>query len=271
MARVSVGAESRMFSAADAYERFMGRWSRKLAPRLVRFAGIGEQADEAILDVGCGTGALTLAVAAHAPATRIVGVDRSSPYVEFARAHFTGDRIRFEEGDALALPFPEASFDRTLSLLILNFVADPRKALAEMRRVTRPGGTVAAAVWDYGEGMEMLRRFWDEVLALDPTSEARDERHMPLSRSGELAELWQQQGLQQVASEALTIETHFTSFDDYWAPFLEKQGPAGAYVALMEAGDRAALRTRLRERLAGGSDDRAIRLTARAWAVRGVV
>ena len=260
-----------MFSAADAYERFMGRWSRQLAPRLVRFAGVGEKADERILDVGCGTGALTLSVAAHAPSTSIVGVDRSTPYVDFARAHFAGDRIRFEEGDALALPFPEASFDRTLSLLILNFVPDPPKALAEMRRVTRPGGTVAAAVWDYGEGMEMLRHFWDEVIALDPASDVKDERHMPLSRAGELADLWRQQGLRQVVSEPLTIETHFTSFEDYWDPFLEKQGPAGACVALMEPADRAALRTRLRERLAGGTDSRGIRLSARAWAVRGMV
>ena len=140
-----------------------------------------------------------------------------------------------------------------------------------MIRVTRPGGTVAAAVWDYGQGMEMLRVFWDEAIALSPTMDARDERHMPLSRNRELAALWREHGLQDVLEETLTIQTRFVSFDDYWSPFLEKQGPAGEYVASLPAGERDQLRLRLRRRLLGDGPDRPIVLAARAWAVRGSV
>ena len=169
----------------------------------------------------------------------------------------------FEVGDARQLVFANGSFDRTLSLLVLNFIPDPAKALDEMIRVTRPGGTVAAAVWDYGQGMEMLRVFWDEAIALSPAMDARDERHMPLSRKGELAGLWREHGLQDVVEETLTIQTRFVSFDDYWSPFLEKQGPAGEYVASLPAGERDQLRLRLRRRLLGDGPDRPIVLAAR--------
>ena len=165
--------------------------------------------------------------------------------------------------------FDDAMFDRTLSLLVVNFIPDARKALGEMKRVTKPKGTVAAAVWDYGEGMEMLRAFWDEAVALTPANAAKDERNMPLCRRGDLAALWREQGLQDVVEEALTIETRFASFDDFWTPFLEKQGPAGAYAASLPAADREALRLRLRRRLLGDGPDKAIVMHARAWAVRG--
>jgi SAM-dependent methyltransferase len=258
-----------MFSLGDAYERFMGRWSRALAPMLVQFAGIRD--GDAVLDVGSGTGALTAAVAAAAPSSRIVGIDPSTPYVAFAREHHAGPLIRFEIGDAQQLHLADGGFDRTLSMLILNFIPDPAKALKEMVRVTRPGGTVAAAVWDYGEGMEMLRVFWDEAIAPNPDMDAKDERHMRLSSAGELATLWRQQGLDEVATGALTIETAFSSFDDYWLPFLERQGPAGAYVGTLQETAREQLRLRLRTRLLGEGPDRPIALRARAWAVRGVV
>jgi SAM-dependent methyltransferase len=192
-------------------------------------------------------------------------------YVAFAQARHPADRVRFELGDAQQLRFTTASFDWTLSLLVLNFVPNPGKALDEMIRVTRPDGAVAAAVWDYGEGMEMLRIFWDEAIALSPVGDARDERHMPLSRKGELAELWRKHGLQDVLEQPLTIQTRFVSFDDYWSPFLEKQGPAGEYVASLSAGERDQLRGRLRRRLLGDGPDRPIALAARAWAVRGIV
>ncbi len=261
------GAQDGMFSAGDAYERFMGRWSRELAPLLVTFAGVRD--GNAVLDVGSGTGALTAAVAAVAPSSRISGIDPAAPYVAFARARHPADLVRFEVGDARQLQFANGSFDRTLSLLVLNFIPDPAKALDEMIRVTRPGGTVAAAVWDYGQGMEMLRVFWDEAIALSPAMDARDERHMPLSRKGELAALWRAHSLQDVVEETLTIQTRFVSFDDYWSPFLEKQGPAGEYVASLPAGERDQLRLRLRRRLLGDGPDRPIVLAARAWAVRG--
>jgi SAM-dependent methyltransferase len=258
-----------MFSAADAYERFMGRWSRDLAPLLVRFAEVRD--GDALLDVGSGTGALAAALAAAAPSSRIVGVDPAASYVAFAKSRHPGGLVRFEEGDAQQLRFPGATFDRTLSLLVVNFIPDRAKALSEMARVTRPGGTVAAAVWDYGQGMEMLRVFWDEAIALDPAAASRDERHMPLCRSGELAALWRGHGLQDVKEDALTIETRFSSFDDYWSPFLEKQGPAGAHASALPPAERERLRQRLRRRLLGAGPDRAFVLRARAWAVRGVV
>jgi hypothetical protein len=140
-----------------------------------------------------------------------------------------------------------------------------------MIRVTRPGGVVASAVWDYAQGMEMLRVFWDEAAAVDPAARARDERHMPLSREGELGALWRKHGLRDVREQALTIETRFSSFDDYWRPFLEKQGPAGEYVAGLTPLQREQLRLRLRQRLLGHGPDGPITLHARAWAVSGIV
>ncbi len=262
-------SQSGMFSEGEAYERFMGRWSRQLASLLVERAGVRD--GDAVLDVGAGTGALTAAVVARAPSSRIVGIDPSASYVALARRHYSSELVAFEVGDARQLRFPDATFDRTVSLFVLNFIPDRVKALDEMVRVTRAGGTVSAAVWDYGQGMEMLRIFWDEAVALDPAADARDERHMPLSRKGELAALWRERGLEDVSETPLTIRTQFASFDDYWSPFLDGQGPAGAYVAALAAKDREALRLHLRRRLVGGGADHPIVLTARAWAVRGIV
>jgi SAM-dependent methyltransferase len=263
----SARAQDGMFSASDAYESFMGRWSRELAPLLVKFAGVRN--GDAVLDVGSGTGALTASVVAVAPSSRVVGIDPAAPYVAFAQTRHPGDLVRFEVGDAQQLRFLNGSFDQTLSLLVLNFIPDPAKALDEMIRVTRPGGTVAAAVWDYGQEMEMLRVFWDEALALNPAIDARDERHMPLCRKGELGALWREHQLGDVSEETLTIWTRFSSFDDYWSPFLEKQGPAGAYVTALAASELEQLRLRLHRRLLGEGPDRPIVLVARAWACRG--
>jgi SAM-dependent methyltransferase len=257
-----------MFAESAAYERFMGRWSRLLAPPFVTFVGIGPT--DAVLDVGSGTGVLALTIAQSSPSARIVGIDPAAPYVKFAQSRVTGDRVRFEVGDAQKMTFADATFDRVLSLLVLNFIPDRDKALDEMIRVAKPGGIVGAVVWDYGGEMEMLRAFWDEAVARDPSIEKRDERHMPLCRSGELGALWRGHGLRQVVEQPLTFTMTFTSFDDYWTPFLGGQGPAGAYVAKLPEGDRAALAQRLRKRLLGGRADGAIALQARAWAVRGI-
>jgi len=257
-----------LFSGPAAYERFMGRWSRELAGLLVRFAGVRD--GDTLLDVGAGTGSIAAAVAST-PATRIVGLDPAAAYVAFAQARYGNERTRFTVGDGQRIPFHDGAFDRTLSLLAINFVPDPQKAVAEMTRVTRRGGIVAAAVWDYGDGMEMLRLFWDTVVALRPNDAQNDERHMRLCRRGELATLWRSGDLQDVTEDALTVTTAFASFDDYWNPFLEKQGPAGHYVAALPAPDRDALQRALRQRLIGDGPDHAFTLTARAWAARGVV
>jgi SAM-dependent methyltransferase len=266
---ISARSQDGMFSAGEAYERFMGRWSRDLAPLLVEFAGV-RNGDE-VLDVGSGTGALTRAIAAVAPTSRIVGIDPAAPYVAFAQSRHPGDLIRFEVGDAQQIRFPSGSFDETLSLLVLNFIPDPATALSEMIRVTRPGGSVTAAVWDYGQEMEMLRVFWDEAVALDPSAAARDERRMPLCRKGELGALWRRHRLRDVSEKALTIRMQFSAFDDYWSPFLDRQGPAGGYVAALAPHEREQLQRRLRRRLLGEGADRPIVLRARAWAVRGIV
>jgi SAM-dependent methyltransferase len=247
-----------MFSESDGYERFMGRWSRVLAPPFVSFAGVTE--GDRVLDVGSGTGALAAAAAAIESVV-VTGIERSSAYVRYAREHVDG---RFEVGDALALPFDDDTFDRTLSMLVLNFVGDPAAALEQMMRVTRPGGVVAAAVWDYGDGMQMLRTFWDTAVALDPDAARRDERHMPLCTRGSLSELWHTHGLQDIDEQPLTIEMAFASFDDYWQPFLCGQGPAGVYVSSLPEPARQALESRLHA-------DAVLTMRGRAWAVRGVV
>jgi len=228
----------------------------------VTFAGVTE--GDRVLDVGSGTGALSVTAAAI-ESVQVTGIEPSPAYVRYAQEHAGGDGVRFEVGDALALPFSDDAFDRTLSMLVLNFVPDPAAALQQMIRVTRSGGVVAAAVWDYGDEMQMLRTFWDAAVALDPEAAPRDERHMPLSTGGALAELWR--GLRDVDEQPLIIEMAFGSFDDYWQPFLCGQGPAGVYVSSLSASARDALESTLRERL--GDDGFALR--ARAWAVRGVV
>lgn len=258
-----------LFGESAAYERFMGQWSRRLAPALVTFAGIRDGDD--VLDVGSGTGALASAVAEKFPSARITGVDPSAAYVAYAQSRAAGPRLRFVVGDAQQLELADDTFDRAVSLLVMNFIPDPAKAVREMLRVTRPDGVIAAAVWDYGDGMQMLRIFWDEAVAADPAAAARDERHMPLCRQGQLADLWRARGLLRVEEQPLTIQTTFASFDEYWTPFLGSQGPAGAYVATLSAEDRDQLRLQLSQRLLGDGADGPIALSARAWAVRGTV
>ena len=158
---------------------------------------VGDERD-AVLDVGLGTGALSFALADALPSIRVTAVDPSDAFVRHAQARGTRDRMRFLVGNAQALELPDDVFDKALSLLVMNFIPDPTKALREMIRVTRPGGVVAAAVWDYGDGMQMLRVFWDEAVALDSTIDARDERHMPLCTRGALAALWRANELDQV-------------------------------------------------------------------------
>lgn len=253
----------------DAYEAYVGRWSRKVAGEFLRWLAV--PAGRRWLDVGCGTGALTATVLATAEPAQVVGVDTSEGFLAQARARINDARVQFRLGDAQSLPLPDGRFDVVVSGLALNFVPDPARAVAEFARVTAPGGVAAAYVWDYAEGMVMMRYFWDAATALDPAASELDEgRRFPLCNPAPLEELWQQSGLRQVSVEAMQIPTVFADFDDFWGPFLGGQGPAPGYVASLAEDRRIALRDLLRSRLPAGADA-SISLTARAWAVRGVL
>jgi len=262
-------AEAKMFSVSAGYERFMGRWSRLLAPAYIAFAGVKD--GDRVLDVGTGTGALASALEAATTSSEIVGIDPSAGFINYAKKNVKSGRASFEVGDAQALRFADESFDQTMALLVMNFVPDHNKAIVEMRRVTRPQGVVSACVWDYNAGMEMLRFFWDEVVALEPVMAPKDERNMKLSREGQLGELWKKAGLVNVQEKPLVIEQAYTSFDDYWGPFLKGAGPGGAYVVSLSDERRRQLETRMRKRLLGNRDDGAFVLKAQAWCVRGEV
>jgi ubiquinone/menaquinone biosynthesis C-methylase UbiE len=262
-------AEAKMFAVSSGYERFMGRWSRILAPEYIAFAGVRN--GDRVLDVGTGTGSLASAIEARMPSSQIVGVDPSEGFIAYAKKNTKSGRAHYEVGDAQALKFKDASFDDTMALLVMNFIPDHNKAISEMRRVTRPQGVVSACVWDYDAGMQMLRFFWDEAVALDPSIEPKDERHMKLSHQGQLAELWKKAGLVNVEEKPVTIEQSYSSFDDYWGPFTKGAGPGGAYVVSLPEDRRHQLEARLRKRLLGDRNDGGFVLKARAWCVRGEV
>src|SRR4051794_22763906 len=197
-----------MFGNAEAYERFMGRWSRLIAPLFVQFASLPRPAR--VLDVGSGTGSLAFTILERAPQARVLGIDPSSDYVAYSKSRNSfGARATFETGDAQAMRFPAREFDAALSLLVWNFIPDPKKALLETRRVVKPRGTIAAAVWDYGDRMRMLRVFGDAAVAIAPAAAKRDEKNMPLCRPGELSSLWRETGLDGVREQPLEIETRF--------------------------------------------------------------
>jgi SAM-dependent methyltransferase len=259
-------SEAKMFSAGAGYERFMGRWSRLLSPEMIAFAGVKD--GDRVLDVGTGTGALAAALVKSSPGSQVVGIDPSAGFIAYAQKD-VGPRARFEVGDAQALKFTDGSFDAAMALLVMNFVPDHAKAALEMRRVTRPGGTVSACVWDYDAGMQMLRYFWDEVVALDPAMAAKDERNMKLSRQGQLGDLWRKAGLVNVEEKALTIDQRYASFHDYWEPFLKGAGPGGAYVTSLPEPKRQQLEERMRARLLKNGQDAPFTLKARAWCVKG--
>lgn len=259
-----------MFGNAEGYERFMGRWSRLLAPLLVDFTDVPEIG--MVLDVGSGTGSLSIALAERKVRVRVSGIDPSKEYVAYANARNPfPDRISFQVGDAQQLRFPDATFDASLSLLVFNFIPDPKKALMEVRRTTKPGGWISAAVWDYGVGMRMLRVFWDAATSIDPKAEALDEKHMLLGREGQLSNLWRQGGLVDIREKPLDISMRFKSFVDYWDAFVLAQGPAGAYLRSLDRDTLQALRDEVRRRLDVSEDNSPLVLPARAWSVRGTV
>jgi len=257
-----------MFAQVDAYEKMMGRWSMQLAPLFASFAQVKD--GNRVLDVGCGTGSLIQAVADMTRKSEIVGIDPVKPFIEYSRARFAEPRIRFDCGSASELPYPDSSFDQSLSLLVLMFIPQFGKAASEMRRVTRPGGTVAACTWDI-KGLELASVFWEEAIKLDPAAEERAERKQPLQREGQLAKLWRVTGLGRINEVALEFRMDFASFDDYWEPFLKGVGPPGAYAADLTPEGRESLRRALQARLLAGRPDGPFSLPAKAWAVRGTV
>jgi SAM-dependent methyltransferase len=255
------------WTGAEAYERYVGRWSRLAAREFL--AWLQRPPNGSWLDVGCGTGALSQAILELAAPARVEGVDPSGAYLAHARARVTDGPVAFREADAMRLPQPSESVDTAVSGLVLNFVPGPAAAVAEMARVVRPGGAVAAYVWDYGGRMQLMRYFWDAAVALDPGAAELDEgRRFPLCQPEPLERLFREAGLSDVRSRALDVPTRFESFDDYWDPFLEGQGPAPGYAGRLSEADRARLRDRLRATLPVEADG-SIDLVARAWAVRG--
>jgi SAM-dependent methyltransferase len=268
MGEKPVSEASDIWVSGDAYEPYVGRWSRVVAREFLAWLDV--PTGSRWLDVGCGTGALTTVILEKAIPSEVLGVDPSAGFVAYARAHVTDSRARFEIGDARALAASEAAFAAVVAGLSLNFVPDPTAAVVEMARVVRPGGIVGAYVWDYAGGMELMRRFWDAVSALDPSARDLDEGRIfaAFCNPDALADLFSNAGLGNVETRAVDIPTVFRDFDDYWDPFLGGQGPAPAYLVTMNEERRNALRERLRTDMAV-TDDGHIALVARAWAVRG--
>lgn len=259
------------FSDGDGYELQMGRWSRRLAPAFIRFAGITGALR--VLDVGCGTGGLSMCLAQDPKIVSVHGLDISPAYVEYAKRRSNDTRLNFQVGDACSLPFAEASFDHAVSMLVLQFVPQAELAVREMRRVTRPGGTVAAATWDTRGGFIALRMIYDAAAMLDQKGQqARAAAYTRLlSRPGELALAWIGASLTDVVQDSLTIRMEFASFADFWAPVEGKDGPVAEYVGTLSADDRERLRASVRLAYLDGEKDGVRSYAATAWVVKGTV
>lgn len=249
------------------YESYVGRWSRLVACEFLSWLRI--PADRRWIDVGCGTGALSQTVLSIASPRYVVGVDASSAFVEYARRQVPSLNACFDVRDARFLPFPSESYDAVVSGLAINFIPQAEVAIGEMARILVPGGTAAAYVWDYGGGMQSLRRFWDVAAEIDPDARSLDEAaRFPLCRPGPLKDLFLGAGFEHVQVRAIDVPTHFRDIDDFWSPFLGGQGPAPSYVASLSDERRAVLREHMRAALPIASDG-SISLIARAWSVRG--
>ncbi|HEX2104949.1 MAG TPA: class I SAM-dependent methyltransferase [Solirubrobacteraceae bacterium] len=252
---------------AEAYDRHIGRYGAELARALIAAAGVrrGRRA----VDVGCGPGALTTELAALLGPDRVAAVDPSAPFADACRRRVPDARV--EVAAAESLPFADGSFDHALAQLVVNFMTDPPAGVGEMRRVTRPGGTVAAAVWDYAGEMTLLRRFWDAAITLDPSAADLDEgRCMPHCTPAELGALWAAVGLAGTQVVPAVVGAAYDDFEDLWRPLELGVGPSGAYAASLPPEAREALKAELRRRL-GIEDGRPFRLSARAWIATGRV
>jgi SAM-dependent methyltransferase len=258
-----------VWASGDAYEPYVGRWSRLVARQFVAWLGMPPNKDW--LDVGCGTGALCEVILAGASPRQVTGVDPSDGFVAFARHKVTDERATFQIGDAQTLPVADGSSDATVAGLVINFITDQPKALSEMKRVTRSRGVVGAYVWDYAGEMQMMRHFWDAAVAMEPSAAALDEgRRFPVCHPEPLAGLFRKAGIGDIETRSIDVPTIFRSFDDYWTPFLGGQAPAPGYCMSLSEDRRVALRDRIRANLPIKNDG-TIQLIARAWAVRGTV
>ena len=252
------------WASGEAYEPYVGRWSRLVAVEFLDWLGVLPH--QRWIDVGCGTGALTSAILAKCEPASILGIDPSAEHIDWAAANVHDSRARFEIGDATRLL--EAAADVVVSGLVLNFLPEPALALAAMRQAA-PEGLVAAYVWDYADRMEMMRHFWDAAIALDSSAINLDEgRRFSMCHPESLATLWQEAGFTEVTTRAIDVPTIFRNFDDYWKPFLGGQAPAPIYAMSLQEKDRNALRDRIRAELPISSDG-SIHLIARTWAVQG--
>jgi SAM-dependent methyltransferase len=257
------------WTVGSIYEDFMGRWSRRLAAQFVSWLRI--PAGVHWLDVGCGTGSLANAICSCANPASVAGADPAEPFIQFARNHSQDARISFVTAGVGDLPRRRGGYGSVTSLLALNFFPDPEVAVREMRSVGARNGTVSACVWDYSGGMQFLRHFWDAAAEVDPTARELDEgKRFHLCHPDRLKSVFRCGGLADVRCVPIEIPTIFTSFRDYWQPFLGGTGPAPAYVASLDADRRAILSRKLEETLPREPDGR-IALSARAWAVRGTV
>jgi ubiquinone/menaquinone biosynthesis C-methylase UbiE len=267
----TVMSTSTTFVAADGdgYERVMGRWSRRLAPQFLDFVGTAD--GERVLDVGCGTGHLALAVAARSQPGEVRAVDLSPVYIEYAKRKTSHPKVFFQTGDACALDFPDRSFDRVLSLLVLHFVPQVSQAVAEMRRVAKPGAVVGATVWDARGGFIANRIFFDTAAAMDPEANERRARNYtrPMTRPGELAQAWRAAGFEHVVERTLITRMEFSSFLDYWTPYEGRDGPAAAYIATLGDVARGRLKDAVRAAYLDGEADGPRSYAALAWAVKG--
>jgi SAM-dependent methyltransferase len=246
--------------AADAYDRFMGRYSALLSPQLADLAGV--QAGQRAIDVGCGPGALTAELVTRLGPAAVAAVDPSEPFVEAARTRNPGVDVRHASADQL--PFQDREFDAALAQLVVHFMPDPLAGLAEMARVTRQGGVVAACVWDYGSRQSPLRVFWEAARELD--AEVDDESRLPGTREGHLAELFDAAGLRAIQDAALTSSLEHHSFEEWWQPFTLGVGPAGKYAAGLDPEHLTELREKCRRLL----PTTPFVVTATAWAARGL-
>jgi len=258
-----------MFEVAEGYEILMGRWSHQLAPMFVEFVGVED--GEHLLDVGCGTGSLSATLARVTRASKVVGIDPSRGFIEYARTQNADPRLSFEVGDAQNLPYPNDSFDRSMALLVVNFIPDAPKAVREMARVTRPGGVVATTMWDASRVNELNNTFWDGAVAIDATAKRPAERPGSYGSGELLSALLKGAGLTNIQVTDWTMPCQFSSFQDYWGPITQRQGPSGAFLAQLSQDQLAALRERLRQNLFADRADGPFSLKARAWAVRGIV